>query len=1142
VTLFEAPTVAALARRLQPDTGAGEAVPAVAGASSRQRAAAPVPAAGLGAGAIAIVAMSGRFPGARDVDELWLNLRAGVESVRFFSDQELLAAGVGPELFQHPRYVRAGAVLDGIDLFDASLFGMSPREAEVTDPQHRLFLECAWEALERAGYDPTTYPGAIGVFAGCNLSTYLLELYSDPDVRRSVNLLQAILGNDKDSLTTLVSYKLDLRGPSVGVQTFCSTSLVAVHLACRSLRQGECDMALAGGVRVVVPDRQGYLYEPGGIAPADGHSRPFDAAANGSVLGQGVGIVCLRRLDDAVAAGDPILAVIRGSAVNNDGSLKAGYTAPSVAGQAQAVTAALADAGVDAATISYVEAHGSATELGDPIELTALTQAFRRSSDRAGHCAIGSVKSNFGHLDRAAGVTGLIKTVLALQHGEIPPTINFARPNPRIDFAASPFHVNDRLAPWPAGGTPRRAAVNSLGMGGTNVHVVVEEAPAPVAAAAEPEADAAGGRPWHLLVLSARTETALDAATDRLAEHLRRHPELDLADAAYTLQVGRRRLPCRSMLVASDLEDAAAALAARTPGRLVRCDHDGGERPVVWLLSGLGGQYPGMGRDLYRHEPGFRSAIDRCAEILAPLLGVDLRQVLYPGPDVPDAARPPAAAPVDLRRMLGRAATPPPAPDGGDAAARLQETWLAQPALFALEYALGQLFLEWGVRPQALAGYSLGEVVAACLAGVMQLPDALTMVARRALLIQELPAGAMLAVGLGEQELLPLLGEELSLAAVNGPQQAVAAGPPGEIAALERLLAARGIASRRLQTSHAFHSRQMLPLAGRVAELAAAIELRPPRIPFLSNLTGTWIADEEATDPAYWARHLCAPVRFSEAVAELCRQPERALLELGPGLVLGSLVLQHPACRTEDGGSAAVLASLPHSYEGQSDRAHALGALGKLWLLGARVDWDGLHRHRGRRRVLLPTYPFERQRYWIETGGQRAAAARALAAPSPAGDTPAGDAPAASGDGDGRFAGRVGSYARPSLRVAYVPPSDDVEAAIAAAWQDLLGVSRVGVHDRFLDLGGDSLLATRLAARMRDTLGVDLPVRAFFERSTVAELAAAVQEISGRSEEEDGEATRELIERVTSLSEDEMEMELIRLESLVGGEEEAAHG
>jgi acyl transferase domain-containing protein len=946
-------------------------------------------------------------------------------------------------------------------------------------------------------------------------------------------------------------------------------------------------MALAGGVRIVVPARQGYLHEVGGLAPDDGHTRSFDAGANGSVLGHGVAVVLLKRLAEALADGDPIRAVIKGSAINNDGSLKAGYTAPSIGGQAAAVEAALAAAGVPADSIGYLEAHGSATELGDPIEIAALTRAFRAHTERRGFCRIGSLKSNFGHLDRAAGAAGLIKAVLALEREQIPPTINFARPNPKIDFDSSPFRVNDRLTPWPRsprsprlplgplgppGAAPRRAAVNSLGMGGTNVHLILEEAPEEVPSGA--------ARPWHLLPLSARTATALDAVTRNLGEHLERHPGLSLADAAYTLQVGRKPLAHRRFAVCRDSAEAAGLLSGGDPRRLLGGWCFGRERPVVFLFAGLGGQYVDMGRGLYDAEPAFRAEIDRCAELLLPHLSLDLRQVLYPpvpvreqggaagasggipaagdlgvvstpgasgaartagGPSVVSTAGAPAtlatpgvpgavpntaaaagadaAGPaatvatngssggLDLRQMLGRSA-------GAPAASPLDSTRLVQPALFVVEYALARLWMSWGVVPEAMAGYSIGEYVAACLAGVLTLEDALHLVAGRARLIDELPAGAMLAAGLGESDLTPLLGPELSLAATNGPEQSVAAGPEAAVAALEEELARRGIASRRLQARHAFHSRMMEPLFDRLVELTAGVERRAPAIPYLSNLTGGWMTADLAADPVYWARHACGTVRFSQAVAELARVPERVLLEIGPGQTLSSLVLQHPAAPGRgEGGEPAVAASLPHAYERQDDLACLLTALGKLWTLGVPIDWQRFHAGERRRRVNLPTYPFERERYWIDT---RAPGAGSAAAPAPPAVAGAAAAPPV-----------VGSYPRPSLRVEYVEPRTELERAIADAWSQLLGVAQVGLHDSFLDLGGDSLLASRMVTRLREVVHVEIPIRQVFETPTVGDLAAAVEQLRRQTEEREVEA---LLAQIRGLSDEDLELEILRRE------------
>jgi acyl transferase domain-containing protein len=909
----------------------------------------PLPRTGL---EIAIVGMAGRFPGARDVEAFWRNLRDGVESVSFFSDDELLASGVPRAWLTDPRLVRAAAVLDEADLFDAAFFGYSPREAELMDPQQRVFLECAWEALEDAGYDSLRYPGLIGVYGGVGANRYAFNLLSRPELIGAIGGQQLFISNDKDFLCTRVSYKLSLEGPSVVVQSACSTSLVAVHLACQALVAGECDLALAGGVAISFPQKTGYLYSEGGILSPDGHCRAFDRNARGSVGGQGVGLVVLKRLESALEDGDTIRAVILGSALNNDGAAKAGYTAPRVDGQARVIRSAHLAAEVDPATITYVETHGTATELGDPIEIAALTQAFRAGTDRRGFCALGSVKTNIGHLDNAAGIAGLIKVTLALQHRELPPSLHFEEPHPELHLAESPFCVQTQRAPWPAGPTPRRAGLSSFGIGGTNAHLVLEEAPP------APPAEAPA-RAWQILPLSARTEPALEKAMERLAGRLRRLAGagelLELMDVAYTLQVGRREMEHRAALVCRDLQEAAEILEERDPRRLRTGSAGPGRPSVAFLLPGLGDHHAGMGLGLYRGEPTFREAVDRCAEILRPELKLDLRELLYPerGSE-PDMAAQAGDGSLDLRRMLR------PEPRAGDGG--LERTALAQPALFVLEYALAQLWMSWGIRPRALLGYSLGEYTAACLAGVLPLEGALLLVARRARSIQALPAGAMLAVPLPEGELQPYLGADLSLAAVNGPALCVAAGPPEAVMELADRLAAEGILSRPLRTSHAFHSCMMEPVAAELRSLMRSLQLSPPSIPYLSNVTGTWIQAFEATDPDFWVRHLLQPVRFGDGVSEIFREPGWLLLEVGPGRSLGSLALQHAAA----GPERVVAASLSAEHERREDAEVLLEAVARLWLAGAPVDWQALHQGKRRRRVPLSTYPFERQRFWID--------------------------------------------------------------------------------------------------------------------------------------------------------------------------------
>ena len=882
---------------------------------------------------IAVVGMAGRFPRAHDLRQFWANLVGGVESVTFLTEQELAAAGVPPEVIADPTYIRAASLIEGVEEFDAEFFGYTPREAEILDPQQRLFLEHAWHALEDAGCAPARYDGLIGIYAGVGWNTYLLSnLVSHPELFDGGGGFQVFIGNDKDFMPTRVSYKLNLKGPSLIVQTSCSTSLVAVHLACLSLLNFECDLALAGGVAVRVPQHTGYSYLEGGLASPDGHCRAFDEAAAGTIFGSGVGVVVLKRLAEALADGDCIRAVVRGSAINNDGSVKVSYTAPSVEGQAEVIAAAQAVAGVEPGEISYVEAHGTGTSLGDPIEVAALTKVFTEGTSRKGFCGLGSVKTNVGHLDAAAGVAGLLKTVLGLENGVIPPSLNFERPNPRIDFATSPFYVVTEPRPWTRDGAPRRAGVSSFGVGGTNAHVILEEAPDP--------GPASPSRPWQLLLLSARTPEALDQATGELGRHLERETGVPLSDAAYTLQTGRTVFAQRQAVVARAREEAVEALLGRRPERVLSGLDAGepGDRPVVFLFPGQGAQHPGMGAGLYREEETFRADVDRCCRLLEPHLGLDLRRLLYPEEGV----------------------TP-------ESMERLARTEFAQPALFVTELALARLWMEWGVVPRAMLGHSIGEYVAACLAGVFSLEDALRLVAVRGRLMQSCPPGAMLAVPLGEEELRSLLTGGLALAAVNEPERCVVAGEPWAVAGLEERLTASGIVPRLLVTSHAFHSPMMEPILEAFRDEVRRMRLSPPRIPYVSNLTGELIADREATDPESWVQHLRRTVRFADGVSALLRDPGALFLEVGPGRTLTILARRHPA-------APAAIASLPHPQDGEPEGAALLTALGRLWLAGREIDWAGFYARERRRRVPLPGYPFERRRYWIDRAGAPATA------------------------------------------------------------------------------------------------------------------------------------------------------------------------
>jgi acyl transferase domain-containing protein/glutamate-1-semialdehyde aminotransferase len=931
---------------------------------------------------VAVVGMAVRVPGAGDVDTFWRNLRDGVESITFHTREALLAAGVGAAQVDHPHFVPARGEVQGADEMDAALFDLTPRDAEILNPQHRVLLECAWAALEHAGCDPDRVGRPIGVFAGSGSNTYLLNLVSTPGLVGAVGMTRLSVSNEKDQLAAGISYRLNLRGPSMAVQTACSTSLVAVHVACQSLINGECDVALAGGVTIGVPLRGGYLYAQDGILSPDGHCRAFDADAKGTVGGSGAGLVVLKRLEDALEDGDTIHAVIRGSAVNNDGAQKVGYTAPSVTGQARVISEALTVAGVDAASLQYLETHGTGTPLGDAIELKAMGQVFAKAGVGGGNgqpCLIGSVKTNLGHLDAAAGVAGLIKTVLSLSHGEIPPSLNFAAPHPEIAASGGRVAVNAALRPWTRTGTPRRAGVSSFGIGGTNAHVVLEEAPV-----AEPSGPS---RPLQLLVVSARTPSALAAAAENLAAHLESAAP-PLADAAYTLQTGRREMAHRLAVVCADMAEAASALRAAAVRPTVAADRT--DRPVAFLFPGLGMHHVDMGRGLYDAEPIYRAAVDECCELLRPVLGSDLRAVLFSA-GAADGGDEKSGGGWDLRRLLRRGTNDgatEDAEDGADATegSPLDDTRFAQPAVFVTEYALAKLWMQWGVRPRGLLGHSLGEYVAACIAGVMRLEDALRLVALRARLIDALPAGAMLAVPLGEAALRDRLPAGLDVAAVNTPESCVVAGDVAEVEAFESALAERGIVSRRLPTRHAFHSRAMLPVAAELERLLADVKLRAPEIPFVSNVTGKWISDAEARSPAYWARHLCETVRFADGVATLRQEAGWVMLEVGPGQTLGAWALQHAGDAAPE--RPAVFSSLRHQHNRVDDLRFLLQTLGGLWAAGVTVDWMAFSQDERRRRIPLPVYPFERKRYWIDPPG------RTAAAPAPPIDVPAEPIPA----------------------------------------------------------------------------------------------------------------------------------------------------
>ena len=868
---------------------------------------------------IAIIGMVGKFPGADSVEQLWQNLCQGVESIEFFGAGEL-DPSIDRQLNQDPNYVRARGIMAEAGGLDAAFFGISPLEAEVIDPQARVFLELVFSALEHAGYSSDKFDGSIGLYGGCSQNTYYTNhLHGRQDILDRVGGLPMMFASEKDYLTTRVSYKLNLKGPSISISTSCSSSLVAISQAFQAVSSYQCDLAVAGAVSIAAPQHSGYLYEEGSIFSPTGHCRPFDAEAQGTVFGNGGGVIVLKRLDEAVAAGDKVYAVIRGVGVNNDGADKVSFSAPSVDGQAEAVAMAQAYAGFDPETISYIETHGTGTVLGDPIEVAALTQAFRLQTNANQFCAIGSIKANIGHLADAAGVVGLIKTALALNYQQLPPSINFDTPNPKLDLEHSPFYVNTKLVPWTAGTSPRRAGVSSFGVGGTNVHIVLEEAP--------PVRISGKSRSQQLLLLSAKTSTALATATSNLQAHLESDPEINLADIAHTLRHGRKYFNYRSCVVCSDPADAVQALGdeRRTISRQLNVRNP----DVVFMFPGQGSQYVNMGLSFYQDEPVFRDIIDRCAGILQPLLGLDIRSILYPTTTDPEAA-----------------------------AISLGQTCFTQPALFVVEYALAQLWQSWGVIPQATIGHSIGEFVSACLAGVFSLEAALLLVANRGRMMWDLPRGAMLSVRLSAVELEPQLSGDVAIAAINSPTLCVVSGSSEEIESLRSKLETQEIACRLLHTSHAFHSSMMDPIVSTFGDIVSQVKLSPPQIPFVSTVTGDWITDKQAMDHRYWSTHLRMTVQFAPGIKTIWQQPERVLLEVGPRTTTATLA------RQQADAQQVAISSL--SDAPGNEWTSLLQATGQLWLAGVSIDWDKFAGDETRNRIPLPTYPFERQQFWID--------------------------------------------------------------------------------------------------------------------------------------------------------------------------------
>jgi amino acid adenylation domain-containing protein len=908
--LYQFPTVAGITNYLQPEGKTNESKKKDKNPSGDN-------------GDIAVIAMACRFPGANTIDQFWALLKDGKETISFFSDEEL-DASIPDELKNNPQYIKARGIIDKAEEFDAAFFGINPRLAELMDPQQRIFLEIAWEALEHGGYLPSKYSGTIGVFAGTGNNTYYLNnVQSHPDLIGQAGSFQVMTVNEKDYIASRTAYALNLKGPAVSVLSACSTSLLAIAEAVESIRKGQCEIALAGGVSVTVPIKSGHIYQEGAMYSRDGHNRSFDADAAGTVFSDGAGIVLLKSLSDAVRDGDQIFSVIKGIGLNNDGGGKGSFTAPSAEGQAGAIQMAIRDAAIDPACISYVEAHGTATPLGDPIEIEGLTLAFGQQEKKQ-YCALGSVKSNIGHCTAAAGVAGLIKTTLALHYKKIPASINFNRPNPHIDFEQGPFYINSSLKDWEISGK-RIAGVSSFGVGGTNVHVLLEEFSnlQPVVSIEE-----GPKRQQQLISWSAKTEKSLNDFAGKLAEFLEENQNVHPADLAYTLQTSREDFNTRRFIIAGDREELVSKLNKKASPGEQDILHESATG-LVFLFPGQGSQYLNMGKELYEQEPVFRQALDECAELLLPILKEDIRGIIYP------------------------------AVMNEDAGEKILNTYYTQPAIFIIEYAVTKLWMSWGIKPSAFIGHSIGEFVAAHLSGVMSLRDGLFLIATRGRLMAAVPNGSMLSVRYGEEKIMRLLPDGLSLAAINGPELSVVSGPEKTILDFSKSLTAKGIANKLLQTSHAFHSAMMDPVLSDFEKSAVSIQMNKPQIPIVSTLTGKWVQDADMCGPSYWSKQLRSPVRFADAIKTISELGNQVMLEVGPGNVLSSMV-RHQGIKKK----MASVASLDGGA-GKSDIYSLLKAAGQLWMNGIDPDWEAFYGSQKRSAIQLPSYAFDRARYWV---------------------------------------------------------------------------------------------------------------------------------------------------------------------------------
>lgn len=984
---------------------------------------------------IAIIGMAGQFPGADDVDEFWKNLKHGKESISFFTDEMLLEEGESRERLNNPRYVKANAYIRNKEFFDSNFFGYLPAEAKLMDPQLRLFHENCWSAMEDAGYDLSKNGEIIGLFAGGSPNNNWVNYSTIANAGDIVDGFTTSHLNDVTFLCSRISYLLNLQGPSEFINTACSTSLVAVQRACMSLLLRECSMAIAGGITLRNYSKKGYLYQEGMINSTDGHCRAFDKNASGTVGGEGVGVVVLKRLDDAIRDRDNIHAIIRGSAVNNDGHDKMSFTAPSVTGQYKAIRKSMHMAHVEPESISYVETHGTGTVLGDAVEIEALNLAFGKSEEK--YCALGSVKSNIGHLDAAAGIAGLIKTVLALKNRQIPPSLHFIVPNPEINFKDTPFYVNTMLREWKKE-YPLRAGVSSFGIGGTNAHLILEEAPKGM--------HSSESRDYQLLVFSAKTPTALERNIDNFRTYLRENVDTNLSDTAYTLQMGRAPFPYRKMVVCRNKEEALEQLFSESHTKIGIAGSKQVKPLIVFMFPGQGSQYVNMASDLFKNESIFRDHLNICFDVIKKISHKDLKSILFP------------VAESKLNNDI-------------------DNTEFAQPALFCIEYALAQLLIRWGVKPSVMIGHSIGEYVAACISGVFSLEDVLSLVIKRGKLMQKTAGGKMLSIAISENKLKTLLENhpDISLAAVNSSELCVVSGEEESIKRFCHRIEKDGYACKTLRTSHAFHSNMMEEILDEFHEEVCSVKINSQQIPFLSNLSGNPADDRKISKPQYWSDHLRKTVMFSRGIESLLKNDHAIFIEVGPGNALSTFVRSNFLRKKEH----KVINLLRHAQDRTNDLQYLLDGIGELWLAGLELDWTNFYEKENRRKISLPSYSFDRIKYPVIVDSFKIIAGMISSANGTHDTTSLNDIA-----NDITF---DKALPVPKMETAneYVPPGTELESTLVKIWEEFLGIEKIGIHDNFYGLGGHSLLAMRLVSAIKKEINIEVPLKSLLQLDTI---------------------------------------------------------